>query len=288
MVLTEQEQRESLMRQRAYWYQRVFCIFELIKNLQGRETAFITNKGETENFLNVRYLYSASYDIFRKHIESLKFLDKNINVYRSVASVYGIPVSSYNLIRRKEEEEYKFFDKNFDSHVTEYDLLLDLDFKECSTPSEAYYQAKKVKDLLDSYKLPYGVWSTSLKGFHFWISGKYFQKENEDWLKKRLSLFQTLAYNIKGIYDVKCLDTSIFDSKRLSKAPYSFVGDGSVCLPLDDKQFQDFFIDAEKVSGFRHVINIVHIKDRGLMLRNQDLSEEELRQNCLKFVKDLS
>jgi hypothetical protein len=279
--------KEQILKYRAYWYQRVFCTMECVKNLHNKETAFLTNKGETEGFLNVRYLYASSYDMFQKHITELDFLNRNINVYRSVATMSpnSIPVSSYNLIRRVEEPAYQEFSKNYKSYVENYDMIFDIDFKGYENISQAYYDVKKIKDLFEEFKLPYGIWNTSFKGVHFFIDGKYFKKEEENWLDARLKLFQEIAHNIKGIYSLKGLDLSIFDAKRIAKLPYSFVGDGSICLPLDNTQFEEFFVNPLKTVGFRYVMNLIHIKNRGLLIRNQDLSEEILKENVAKFVE---
>jgi hypothetical protein len=260
---------------------------EIAKCLHHRELAFLTAKGE-EKRLNVRYLYGASYDIFQKHIQALNFLDKNINMYRSVATLKpnAIPVAPYNLIRRLEDMEYQELNQNYEQYVEDYDFLLDFDGKEYTQPNKMYFDAKNIKKIFDDFSLPYGVWNSSLKGIHFWIDGRYFPKETEDWLKKRCALFQSIANNIKGIYAIDGLDTGIFDMKRLCKAPYSFISDGSICLPMDDKQFEEFFASPERVAGYRQVMAKVFIKNRGLLVRNLHLSEEQLKKNCERFVKE--
>jgi hypothetical protein len=280
-MLIEQD-KEKILTSKKEYYSKVFACLEMVKCLQHHETAFITAKGEPkETRLNIRYLFSERYDYLMKHFEAMGFFRRNLNVYRSVASFLPnkIPIFSYNLAKRLEEPAYKDFNENYNKYVADYDFLLDVDCKN----SDALKDVAKIKEILDEFHLPYGVWTTSYKGFHFWIDGRWFEKSKTDWLKKRLMLFQEIAYNLQGIYNLQALDISIFDNKRLAKCPYSFVGDGAIALPLTDEQFNNF--NPEIVSS-DYVLKNVMIKNRGLLVRNLDLSEEQLRENIAKFVKE--
>lgn len=287
--------QEIFLAQRRMYYSRIFVGLELVKALgegnETRELAFITAKEET-NKLNCRYLFATKYDLFKMHIEELKFLDKNINLYRSLATFSKdvIKPFSYNLKNRLEQPEYKEFNENYEKYVENYSLCLDFDFKKYPNRDFAYKDAKQIKSILEDFKLPYGVWNSSFNGLHFFIDGKWFKKEKgDDWFGKRLDLFHEISYNLKGIYAIGDenggIDCSIFDSKRISKLPYSVVGDQSVCTPLDDLQFEKFFREPEIVSIPR-VLREITLKNRGLLIRNLELGEEKLKENVQNFVKE--
>lgn len=285
--------REIILGQRRSWYQRVYIGLELVKVLKNKELAFITDKTDKDiGRLNVRYLLATKYDLFKMHIEELNFLDKNINLYRSLASFKdkALSVFSYNLKNRLQQTEYKEFNDNYDAYVENYDMVLDIDGKGYPNREIFYRDAKELKKVLDDFQLPYGVWNSSFNGLHFFIDGKWFKKEKgDDWFGKRLDLFHEISYNLKGIYaigDDKCgLDCSIWDNKRVAKLPYSYVGDGSICLPLTDEQFHQFFKNQETVT-MSNVLKDVQIKERGLLIRNLELDEETLKENVNNFVKE--
>lgn len=288
---------EIFLAVRRQYYSRIFVGLELVKALgegtEARELAFITAKeSDPASRLNCRYLFATKYDLFKMHIEELKFLDKNINLYRSLASFSKdvIKPFSYNLKNRLEQPEYKEFNENYEKYVENYSLCLDFDFKKYPNLDFAYKDAKQIKSILEDFSCPFGLWNSSYKGLHFFIDGKYFKKERgDDWLNKRLDLFHEISYNIKGIYaigdETRGIDCSIFDSKRISKLPYSVVGDGSVCTPLTDEMFEKFFREPESVSIPR-VLREVTLKNRGLLIRNLELGEEKLKENVSNFVRE--
>ena len=80
-----------------------------------------------------------------------------------------------------------------------------------------------------------------------------------------------LAHNVKEIENLETLDDSIYDERRIFKAPYSLdsvVIDGerkdTVVLPLTNEQFENFDIKDYIVDN---VISNVSIKQRGILTR---------------------
>jgi hypothetical protein len=275
----------DILEKRKSWYQ-TFVILEMVKCLQHHETAFITAKEEKKSRLNIRYLFSERMDYLNMHFKATNFFNRNLNIYKSLASFLPnkIPIFSYNLGKRLEEPAYKDFNENYQKYCENYSFLIDFDCKEYINYADALKDAKKIKEILDEFNLPFSLCASSFKGFHFHIEGRFFPKDNrKDWLKKRLMLFQEIAYNLQGIYNIKGIDLSIFDAKRIHALPYSMKGDGAVVLPLSDEQFNNF--KPEMVSS-DYVLKNVFIKNRGLLIRNLDLSEEQLRENVAKFVKE--
>ena len=98
-----------------------------------------------------------------------------------------------------------------------------------------------------------------------------------------LGILNEVLYNLVGIYDLKCLDTSIVDLKRVQKVPYSYECSGCVCLPLTDWQFANF---SEDLVSATKVLKYFRIKERGLLVRTYGLDEETLRKNVNRFITE--
>jgi hypothetical protein len=243
----------------------------------------LTAKEEDKSKLRMRQLFCERYDFWKLITEQLGFQEKLVNAYRSVATYKPdtIPLSSLNLYRRLDSEAYQKFNENFGENIADYDFLIDLDSESFS---DAYYQASVIKSVFDDYKLPYSFWNSSSKGFHFVIEGKYFDIP----LLNKPNAFAKVSYNLKGIYELKGIDTEIFDFRRIVKLPYSFnCGDSTIVLPLSDENFEkDLKIHLNKYLTSNSVLNRIMIKNRGLLTRNLDLSEEQLEAKCKKFIKD--
>lgn len=281
--LTEQE-RNLIIIKRKFWYNRVFNIFSIIENLKHRELAFLPAKEEEKGKgLKMRNLFCEKYDIWQIIAEKVGFLDKLVNVYNSVATFeFGaIPMASLNIYRRLEDEEYKLFNETYASKIKFYDFLIDIDGENFT---DAYCQAKIVKELFDEYKLPYYIANSSSKGFHITIDGKYLIDYPVLDLPNILNL---VAFNIKGIYGLKGLDTSIFDFRRIRKSAYSInCGDTTVVLPLSDEEFNEKLkVHQEKYFQSSRVLNVIKLLKRGLLTRTHGLSEEQLKENCKKFIE---
>lgn len=276
----ENEEREKLLEERKRYYSNTFVLFELIKCLKNRELCFLSAKSE-ETKKSVRYLLSFSIDYLKKHFEWINFLKFNVNMYNSVALLKDIPVFSYNLKERTKEEKYKDFNKNYKDFVVGYDLFFDIDCGEDF--KDGYDDAKQIKEILEEYKVPYTLINSSKAGFHLRVSAKY--TENLMPIDELIAKINKVMYNIKGVYDLKNLDTSVIDIKRVAKLNYSYV-DGYIALPLDDKQFSEFTPEMVKCAN---VLRNVRIKNRGSLERTyNNLSFSELQQNTLKFLNDFS
>jgi hypothetical protein len=279
-----EEQRTSLLGSRTYWYNRVFCCLELVKCLQHRELAFLSMKGETKK-VKYRQLLAETYDIFKMLTEKIGFQDNLVNCYRSVATFLPntIPVSPLNPIRRSDSLEYQEFNEHAIDKIADYSFLIDVDGENFV---DAYNQAKQIKEILDEFSLPYCLYNSSSKGFHFWIDGKYFPDIK---ILDRCAVFGTIASNMKAIYSLlEGIDTTIYDFRRIAKIPYSMnSSDRTVCLPLSDEEFDEKLkVHQDKYLLSHNVLSRIIIKNRGLLTRNMDKSEEELIKNCKKFVNE--
>lgn len=270
---------QEQIKERNHWYSQKYILFEVVKCLKNRELAFLTHKTENTEFKRmIRYLIAFNLEYLDKHFKRFDFDKSLVNAYHSVALLKEIPVFSYNLKNRKEEDKYKNFNEDYDQHVIGYNIFIDIDGKEDF--NTAYDNAKQIKKLFDEFKVPYYVLNSSFKGFHFHIPAEYMPKME---IYELLETLNNVIYNLKGIYTLKCLDDSIVDLKRICKVPYSYVNDGSICLPLTDFQFDNYKPENVTCS---YVLKNIMIKERGLLLRDWGLNQEELKKNVVKLIHE--
>lgn len=271
--------REQILEERKKWYNLVYVQFEIIKCLHHRELCFLSAKSEEKKY-PVRYLIAFSRPYLLKHFERFGFLKNLINMYHSVAVLKDIPVFSYNPKKRKEAYEYKEFNENYDKYVIGYNLFFDFDGKE-NFP-KCLEEVKQLKDILSEYKLPIYILNSSFTGIHICIEAKYMPSYP---INELLEILNNVAYNIRGIYSLETLDTSIIDLKRVQKLPFSYECSGAICLPLSDEMLKNFTPEMVKM---KNVLHTIMIKNRGLLTRTWGLSFSELQANVLKFLNDFS
>jgi len=270
--------KEKAIEKKNKYCSNTFALFEIVKCLKNRELCLLNQKIDFEK-KNIRYLLAFNLDYLKKHLDRFH-VDKSLTqLYHSVALLKpSVPVFSYNLKERRTDEEYKEFNKNYINYVEKYNLFIDLDAD--WDWEKALRDALQIKEVFDEYKLPYYVLNSSFKGFHFHIPANYMPNEN---ISELLENINEAIYNLKGIYGLETIDTSIFDLKRVCKIPYSYVSDNSICLPLDDTQLKNYKPEMVKMEN---VLSKIKLKNRGLLLRTHNSSEEELKENVLKFLKD--
>lgn len=265
---------EKFLSDRKAYYQNTFVLMEIVKCLKNRECAWIDRDGKK----NIRYLYASKVDFLKIHFDKLDFYNYRVNMYCSVATLSHIPIITYNLKTRRLTPEYKDVNENYAKFVTSYEIFFDFDLKEDF--ESGFKEAKEFKKILDEMKVPYLLHNSSKRGFHFIIPNEFCN--NKDPLKN-VDIFRDVIYNIKGIYDFKFLDSSVTDLKRIRKLQYSVVSDGSICLPLNDKEFEYFTPQDVEI---KNVLQNIKIKNRGLLLRDFGLDKIQLQKNVEKFIKE--
>ena len=269
--------RTKLLEDKKIWYNKIFVLFEIVKSLQDREVCFITKKDDPQKKM-VRYLKAFKVDYLKRHFDWINFSTHLANMYQSVAKLEDIPTFSYDMRVRTQETNYKKFNEDYINHVIGYDLFLDFDGKEDF--ETCHREAQEMKKIFDENKIPYWIMNSSSNGFHFHIPAEYMPEME---VKENIAYLNNFLYNIKGIYDLKTLDETVIDLKRICKVPYSFVNDGTVCLPLNDTQFEMF--NKESVKAMTVLRNIT-LKNRGLLLRKHNLTDEQLKDNVKTFLEE--
>lgn len=266
---------QELLEKRKKWYFFKPAIYEMIKTCHNKEISFIDTINRTKS---TRYLFASTTDYLLKHFKAFNFLTSNINFYQSCAYLKNIPIMTYNLKIRKDTPEYQEFDNNYGSMLTGFDLFFDFDGKKDF--SKCYKESTEFKEILEEHKVPYYLLNSSAKGFHFIIPYSFIDNNNPT---QTISDCKEITLNLKKIYVFDCLDKSISDLKRLKKVPYSFVADGTIALPLTDKQFLNFTPEMVNIDS---VMKNVRIIKRGLLIRDYGMTTEQLKKNTSKFIND--
>lgn len=273
----EQLTQEKIKLERTEYYSHIFVRFEILKCLRGREFA-VLDKFEHKG--NIRYMNVLNYDYLLLYFEKLRLVSRNLTFYHSVANLKNLPHVNFNLRTRMKEKDYIDFDKNFENNMTGFNFFMDFDGKE--NFEQCYKEVKEFKSILEEMKISYYILNSSSRGFHIIIPSFLFDESN---IPENVKLFNKIGNNIKIIYGFETLDTSIWDSHRICKLPYSYVEDGTIALPLDDKMFNEFSIEMVKCPN---VLQKIKIKNRGLLIREYGLSKDKLKENVDKFVKEFS
>ena len=249
---------------RQEYYSKTFVLLEIVKNMQGREVCFLKSKVDVEGYSRkatpVRCVKAHSLDYLKKNFEAFGFSQKNYNIYSSVASFKDMPMFSYNPVKRKAEQDLFFNEGLFSACWVGYDFAIDIDG---NTIDEAYKDAKKVKALFDGFGVSYSLRFSGLRGFHFVVPYEYFAPKDMK-LKEVVKLCEHIAFGISAVEDITSIDLSIYQPQRVLKAPYSIGGGTNVCLPLSDKEFENFNIKDMQIDN---VLKRVNLKGRGLLQR---------------------
>lgn len=264
-----------------YVYSNKQLLFELVKGLVGRETAFLSKSGGA-SFRNIK---AHKVDFLLKNFEALRFFDKEMNIYHSVAYLENMPMFSFAPpLRKKQGME---FNKNFDSYVRGYDFVVDIDYK--GDFKKTYDEAKEVIILFEELKLPYYI-KFSGNGFHIVIPHKFIPLSNNSGI---LDTFSDTGTRMKELLDSSLMDadvydsngellrTGIYDKRRVIKASYSLdVTTGRLCIPITLSEFNNF--NYGLVNPEKFLSN--NIMNRGLLINNENSGKNFV--DLINYFKD--
>lgn len=254
---------EEFERLKKQWYMSDPVVFEMVKCMKYRESVFINRKSKNvQRMLKinaVRFLYKnfERYDFFEQ--------DNLFNVYHSVATIPDMPMSSFNL--NKKREQMSKFNIDYENMITKYDLFIDLDNPDFEL---VYSSAVRLKRIFDDYKIKYSLVYSGTKGFHFTVRYDDFpDKLKQIPIKRLCRIFKLFAYELKIVHKIKDLDVTVFDLRRIMKVPYSVVYPYyRVALPLSDEQFNNFNLDMVSLATL--IFDVDNIKNRGVLIRQGD------------------
>lgn len=222
------------------YYNHEEVLYEIVKILKGRETTFL---GSDKAW---RCIKAHSVNFLKSNMKAFNFDKFPMNIYYSLASLYNMPMFSYNAKKRKIEQTE--FNKKFKEYITGYDIGFDFDshyteegIKKNYPLEIVYNDCKKLKEVFDQYEVPYTL-KFSGSGFHININNHVFPE-----VKDKLDLYKRLIDRCKIIFNLKTLDNAVTDLRRIWKCPYSYdYKTGNIALPLTDRQFKEFKIEMVK------------------------------------------
>jgi len=267
----DEQEIEHLEKLKKIWYESEPVLFEIIKNLNGREMMFIgSSKIRNMKAYAIRYLLL--------NFKSFNFIERKFNLYNSLALFYNFPTISFNFVQRKIEEEK--LREEYMKYLVGYDFLFDVDCK--PEPKFSYAVAYKIKEIFDKYKIKYYILASAGKnnGFHIRISYKDLPLEYKKMSYVKLcDLFKRFTIKFMNNYNLPFIDDTIMDLRRVAKCPYGVVYPYyNLALPLSDEEFNNF--EPEKISLQYWINHVDKIKNRGLLKR------EGNPENFKKLIKD--
>jgi len=252
---------EDLEKLRIEWYKSDPVLFEIVKNLVGRETMFIGD-------FPIRNIKAHMIKYLMANFKRYQFYTARMNLYNSLAKYQDMPVFSFEYNQRKAEQLE--FNRNYRSYMVGYDFLFDIDCEE--EPRFSYAVTWKIKEIFDEYKVPYYLLYSAGKnnGFHIRVDYEDLPESYKkmDYLDL-CKLFKSFIHRVKVILDLPFIDDTITDLRRVGKAPYGVVYPYyRICLPLSDQEFKEF--DLNKVTLEYWIKNVDKIKNRGILKREGD------------------
>jgi len=313
---------EKLVSWKAFrkrYYKHNPVLFEMLKTLRGRETAFLG--ASSHGASPVRCVKAHQVGYLESNFKSYNFYNRPYNVYISLAKLNNMPLFSFApKIRRGQQD---VFNIEFKKYMYDYDLAFDFEAK-CSmkfgniedanelagslrendipfefTPSKRGFhvtipetrkndifklcrsQVERLKNSLDDYNVPYVLkWSGG--GYHIRIMGNYLPKVTK-W-EERLEYCKMFALNVKQVFNLTTLDITIYDMRRVFKAPYSIdIKSDLVALPLDNDNFNflSSYSDMEKFCDPRVILMRTDIRNRGLLER------KGTKENLTKYFDEI-
>lgn len=130
-------QQQSL---REIWYNKTFVLLEICKLSKNRELSFLPADDSPNR---VRCVNCSFVDILKKNFDGFHFMQRNFNLYYSLAHLKNMPMFSFNPSARKEQQAQ--FTKNFNNYFVGYDLGIDLDGNMDDNKHIIYYKGEKTK-----------------------------------------------------------------------------------------------------------------------------------------------
>lgn len=275
---------------RQEYYQQPYVLFNMIPRLKYR---YLSARKLDKNGkgIMVRYYLGYNIDLLKQSLQKLGVLnDSSIKLYFDISKWEkdgNMPMFSFN--KEKREDDKERFNNIFEEYFKDYHFAIDLDSDDDIMNS--WRDAKKIKNEFDKYKLPYQLKFSGGRGFHFLIEDKWFSTKMK--AKNKVRLFGRIATVIMDICKLKShndggtFDDSIYDDRRIFKLDYSLnYKDGKeyVCLPLSNKQFENFKLSGMELMNVMKNVKFIH---RGFLERDHGLTEKELKNNVNNFLKEM-
>lgn len=270
---------------RLEYYSQPYVLYNLVQQLRNRYISVRRmNRGGTKWIL-ARYYMGYSIETLKDSLRRNKVLEgPSAKIYYDLAIWLGAngktPLFSFEKHKRLEQKK-QFSEGGYKKLMQGLDFAIDIDSKDLN---KAHHDAKLIKEVFDMYKLPYSVKFSGTKGFHFVIDSKWITLDKKPifWA----DMFYKAVENLILDENLEYIDTTIYDPRRILKLAYSLCNNNGieyVCLPLDDKQFDNFKYENMRLDN---VMKSIKLFQRGLLERHHFLDGDQLKSNVMKFLKD--
>jgi len=299
---------------RKSWYENINVQFELIHQQKWRETFFLPylwddRKNKFVSTPPVRWMNCSAIKFLKMNWERYGFLDKNMNLYFSLATYKNFPTFSWNW--RVKSQQQAIWLTEFKNYIKAYDLFIETDSDDLK---DSFREAVEIKDFLLKYDIKFCCGMSGSKGVHFIVQSEEFDflnlKDYDEFLEEdvnkkdfnslftklpihikeldkvfdKVILFKMLNLRLKTLLSCDTIDTSISDLKRVKKTFYSWdVKSGYIALPLTDEQLNNFNVDMVKPE----TVMKSGIYKRGLLYRNLDIPLKKRNDGIKKMFGDL-
>lgn len=133
-AITEQQSLKQI------WYGKAFVLLEICKLAKNRELSFLPTDDSPNR---VRCVNCSFVDILKKNFEGFHFMQRNFNLYYSLAHLKNMPMFSFAPETRKLQQAD--FTRNFNNYFVGYDLGIDFDGNMDDNKHLIYYNGEKTK-----------------------------------------------------------------------------------------------------------------------------------------------
>ena len=275
---------KSLMCEYLDHYTKTEVVFEIVKQLYGRETVFIDPFDKSKATRNMRIHNISHWNEVTKWIGMYK---RPYNIYYSLAKYkQGIPYQILNHQKRDNTE----WNNTCWKQIETFDFLIDFDADNDTHAESLKQDVLKVSNLLND--VPHSIRFSGC-GFHIIVPGQYmpqglsYDPELEtSYFTLLHDLLTALQRNYCGYIDLACTD-----SRRVVKIPYSLAcyEEGAyVCYPyFKHSEISEILIPQFTTSWI--LSSTSSIRNRGVPILNLEKVNESdpssaMRAVCLKLL----
>ena len=235
------------------WYKQIGIRYEIVRYLHNREFSVI-NKATNERIPMLKCHNVQNFDFLVNHSIKMEEHNEVWNLYYSIAK-YANGIPNQHWLRYKNKEINDAWKLNHFEQMIEYTFFLDIDCNSHDEIDYAYESAKDIKSWMDNNKWKYELRFSGC-GFHFIVPGLFKEKSFNP--KEKDSVYYNHIKLAKFFHNdfSELIDSTIYDSRRLCKVPYSLayypkIDKAYLCFPFhSDEQFSIFhlrFLDASNL-----------------------------------------
>jgi len=223
---------------------KIYSNYAFLENisycLKDREGIFLQVDG-SRAFRGLKI--STNYHL-KKNLQGFNFFKHNYNIYYSLAKLNNIPLLTLHPLKRK--EQYKQYNADFKEKITHINYTIDIDIKDKKDFKTGLEDINKLYDFFKYSKIEFQI-RCSGSGFHLVVKEISVKPSILDNL---MNMFYELTNKLIMFLDLKNVDLSIYDYRRIWKCPFTYdFKSGNLCLPLKTNEIKNFdynFVNPEK------------------------------------------